>query len=887
MQGWNVMRDDSGRPALSKPQRLPPRPTRLIGREQELHAVCALVLRPDIRLLTITGPPGVGKTRLAVEIAFLLTAEFAHGTAFVDLSSTRDPASLLFTLLQQLGVQEVAERTTTADSPVKERLKEFLQEKRLLVILDNFEQVVTAAPVIGDLLEACSRLKIAATSRIPLRLLWEQEFPLNPLIVNETATSPTRRDFMQSPASMLFVERARALKPDFALTKNNAPLIAQICARLDGLPLAIELAAAHTRHLPLPALLERLERRLELLTGGRQDLPERQRTLRSALAWSFDLLAPGEQALFRQLCAFAGGFSLEAAGAVCVGAVPDVFGGLAGLTDKNLVRQAGSNGREPRFEILESLREFGLEQLASAGEEDTVHNRHLAFFLTLVEDAVPGLKRHEQLDWLARLDTEQDNIRTALAWALSHQKNEAALRMAYALETYWLLRARFGEGLAWLERGLSSAREIDATVRANSLCTMGVLLQSGGDLHRARQVLDESLRLARQQDNKRAIADVLKHQMTMAAALTGRSTVAAFEGDRHAADLLREETLALYRALGDSNGVGVILSRWGWAFASRGRLDEAEKMLDEALSIGRQTGDRYILAIAYNGRSLVATMRRDLEAAHRLQEKRLSLSRELGHVSGMISSLNNLGAVAMEKGNYAAAKRYLDEALTSARDVSDWNNLWNTLENLGEVEEVQGHFRQAATHYTEYLRLCERMGVRLGALPLEVAAGVGVALRSPDQAARLLGAAEKRRDETQNPPLAYVMQDRLREQRLKMLRQALGEERMKAAWAAGRAMPFEQALAEARKILEEAVVADDPRPPARTLQGQLSRREEEVAALVAQGLSNRGIAKRLFISERTADTHIQNILNKLGFSSRAQIAAWTIEHGIAVSSSDQ
>jgi predicted ATPase/DNA-binding CsgD family transcriptional regulator len=623
----------------------------LVGRDHQLAAVQQLLLQEEVGLLTLTGPGGIGKTRLALQVAINLLDHFVDGVYFVSLAPIREPELVSAAIAQTLGMREVGGR------PLQESLHDYLRDKQLLLVLDNFEQVVAAAPVVGTLLTACRRLKALVTSRTTLHLYGEHEFPVPPLalpdpkrLVQLAAASVT--SLAQYAAVDLFCQRAVAVKPDFALTATNAADVAQICIGLDGLPLAIELAAARLKLFSPSALLARLQQRLALLTGGPHDLPARQRTLRDEIAWSYDLLAPGEQTLFRRLAVFVGGFTLEAAQAVGDGEDDRgvaLLDGVTVLMDQNLLKQMQQSGGEPRFSMLETIGEYGLEQLAASDEAEEIRRQHADFFLALAEATAPTL-REEQAKGLARLTVEHANLRTALAWSLREANaTELALRLTAALLDFWHCIGYWTEGRQWFDAALARTTAADRTIaRAHALISAGALAVMQGDHATAPVRLEEGLVIARERGSKRLIAF----------ALTCLGFVAHAQQD---------DALA----------------------AARHR---------EAMAIGREIGDKYEIASNLCHLATLARDEQDYTGAQSLYEESLVFFQELGAEWDTADVLSYLGQLARVQGNYGRAEALYRESLTRWRVLGtlQWKGVVECLVGLAHIGVVQQQWAEAA-----------------------------------------------------------------------------------------------------------------------------------------------------------------------------------------------
>ncbi len=733
----------SVRPAQSRPNNLPVQRTAFIGREREATALRQLLSRADVQLVTLTGPGGIGKTRLALQVAADAAAEFPGGVCFVPLSAVSDPTLIAATIAQALGVRE------TGNQSSQESLKEYVSmlDQPMLLLLDNFEHLVSAAPVITQLLTTGPKLKVAVTSQAPLHVYGEHELPVPPLALPDLKSIPPLETLSRLPAVALFVERAKAVKREFELTRDNAPAVAAICARLDGLPLAIELAAARTKLLSPHAMLSRLESRLNLLTGGARDLPTRQQTLRSTVDWSYGLLNAPEQAVFRRLSVFAGGCTLEGAEAVCdtkgdLGL--DILDGMASMVDKSLAQQVEQGDAETRFFMLSTIREYALERLAESHDEAATRRAHAAYYLVLAEEGAEDVVAHPQ--WLDRFEIEHDNFRLALDYLIKTGDAEWGLRLGAALFRFWETREYLTEGRDAIARLL--ALEGTATrpkLRARLLFAAAVLAGEQGDYASARQLFEDSLETCLELNDRRGVAIALN-----ALAVNSRD-----RGDLPVASSLFERCVAIWKDLGDSADTARALSNLANVTKLQGDYALASSLYDECLTMFRKAGDG----------------------------------------AGVAWTLNYQGDVAREKADLVAARSFCEQSLAAFRELRDGWGIASALADLASLSCDLGNDAEARRLYGESIRLFQELGHKRGiARALECLAVSAAAQSKAEQSLHLAGAAAALRQRL-GAPLRPTEQPRL-EKALEFARRALGSAAGLTAWMEGWAMPVEQAVRE-------------------------------------------------------------------------------------------
>jgi len=894
------------------PNNLPVQPTPFIGREQEMEACEQLLRREEVRLLTLTGPGGIGKTRLALQVAADLSEVFPDGVYFVYLAPIRDPGFVVPTIAQALDVKELAGQS------LLDLLKAFLREKRLLLLLDNFEQVVSAAIQVAELLAACPPLKVLVTSRMVLHVQAEQEFAVPALSVPDLRHLPEMVELAQYEALALFIQRAQAARPEFQLSNANARAVAEICRHLDGLPLAIELAAARIKLLPPQALLTRLTPRLTVLTGGARDVPERQQTLRNTIIWSYQLLDAEAQRLFRRLSVFIDGCTLqatEAIGAALDGEAGRVLEGVASLLDQSLLQQTEQEGEEPRLLMLETIREFGLEVLEASGEMETTQHAHAAYYLALAEEAEPELAGPRQAMWLERLEREHDNLRAAMQWLLeqegTEQRREMALQLGGALLRFWEVRGHWSEGWNFLEWARAESKGVAVPAQVKVLMAAAYLLDHlENDTDRAEALYEESLVLYRALGDTAGIALSLSQLGEMAGrrgnfavaytrteealalfrevrdkqgiawSLTNLADIVRQQGNYARAISLNKESLTLFKEVGDKQGIAWSLINLAGIVSQRGDYARAISLNAESLALCRAVGDVEGIAWSLFGLARVLFLSQgDSVRVHTLLEEGLALSREVGHKLGIAWALDHLGEVFLQEGDAVKARSLLEESVALSREIGHRHSTAESLCVLGRMEALAGDYAAARACYEESVAIGREVGDNLSiGFSLEGLADMVAVQGDPAWAARLWGAAEALREAmgAPIPPVYRADYDRS----VAAARTQLGEKAFAAAWTEGRLMTPEQALAAQARAPTPMPSGSTATPPMKSppYPAGLSAREVEVLRLVAQGMTNEQVAEQLVISPRTVNTHLTSIYGKIQVSSRSAATRYAIEH---------
>jgi len=834
-----IVADAPGTSPSAPRHNLPPQPHPIIGRKSHLAAARQQLTRADVRLLTLTGPPGVGKTRLAIELSASVVEDFEDGVWFVDLSSIPDTRLVQDAIVRQLGLRDFGRRAPG------EVLEDYLRNRSLLLVVDNFEQVLDAAGDVSPLLAACPGLKVLATSRAPLHLRWESELPLPPLQLPTLGGRSAVDAVAASPAGQLFLERARAIAPGFVFVDADATAVADICARLDGLPLAIELAAARSKLFPPRALLRRLiaaeqaanreDSPLRLLARDTRDLPPRQQTLLKAIHWSYDLLDQHERALLQRLSVFVGGCTLEAAQTV---GMSDAGGGLdviASLVDKSLVSRDEQGDGEPRLRMLQTIRTYARAELAASGDADDTLARHAEYYVGLAERAALQFDGpHPQTSFEA-LERERGNLLAVERWAVAHENADVILRLIAALWPFWLSHGDAAEAGDRLRPMLPLVDRVpDSSLLARALHGAGVLAEKLGDYALCRSLLEASVGIARR----------VRDADALAVALDSLGRQKFVEGHYSEARALLEEAHAILSWRNDRVGLARVLSHIGFLEHLEGRPETAQTIFQKGLAIAREVDDRHRIAEFMDNLGNTFEAQRDFENAARMFGEAVAIWRALRQVPWVAMALYNLGEAELGSGELRLARAHLSEAISLSRQLGDRRRLAYALSAVARLAAADGDADRAArfeavakTAVTAIGARSQRRPSAQGALPAHVA-----------ERARELQAASTK---VQAPTLEQTADECL-------------------TWLS---QPQILPKAKAQPVASISVATAQPGADG------LTRRERDVIGLLVRGLTNRQIASELVVTEGTAENYVQRVLSKLGFNNRTQVATWAVGRG--------
>jgi predicted ATPase/class 3 adenylate cyclase len=766
------------------PNNLPRQLTSFIGREKEIGQIKSLLGKTS--LLTLTGSGGCGKTRLALQVAADVLDQYPDGVRWVELASLADPSLVPQTVASALGLAEQAGKTLV------QTLIDYLKSKRLLLLLDNCEHVlIVCAALSNKLLHACPQLTILVTSREGLAIAGEQAYRVPSLALPDPTPTLTVEQVSQYEAVRLFIERASASKADFIVTNASAPALAAVCHRLDGIPLALELAAARVRSLSIEEINIRLDNRFHLLTGGSKTALPRQQTLRALIDWSYNLLSAQERLLLARLSVFAGGSTVEAVEHVCAGegtgndTIKDweVLDLLTGLVDKSLTI-AETQGETTRYRLLETVRQYARERLSEIGARDQVRAQHRDYFLELTEQV--NLKRQgpEQLHWFEVLEAEHDNLRQAMTFCLeTSDRDVAGTHLGSALQIFWKSRGHWDEGRQYLVALAGTLGPEHLVARAKVQHDAGILTWMQGDYGSARALLEECLAVRRDLGDRRGVA----------ASLSNLGLLADVQGDYSAACALYEEGLTIFRDLGDRSAIAASLNNLGGIALGHGDYSAARALYEEGLTIFRDLGDQYAIAASINNLGGIALEHGDYSRARVLFQESQNIHQEMGDKQGIAEALNNLGNVAQEEGNFPEARALIEDSVSLRREMGDKRGVAHALNNLGRAAQDQGDFVEALEIQKESLVIHRHLGDKLGlANSLDFFALLAHEQQQAERAVRLWGAATSLRV-TIGFPRPPVWQEKY-DNKVAQARSALGEAAFKAAWEAGRAMTLEQAL---------------------------------------------------------------------------------------------